>query len=99
MKKVISLLISVCMLISIVPTFVSAAEAGTTFTAGDFTYKVNTDTTTVTLTSIAATKLTGAVTVPATGEVYIEAENYRYVQYGNRNTELQYRKTRTVNSR
>ena len=66
MKKIISLLISVCIVLSVVPTFVSAAAAGTTFTAGNFTYKVNTDTTTVTLTSIAATKLTGAVTVPAT---------------------------------
>ena len=64
-KKVLGILISVCMLISLVPTMVSAA-AGDTFTAGDFTYKVNTDTTTVTLTAIAATKLTGAVTVPAT---------------------------------
>ncbi len=66
MKKIISLLISVCILLSVVPTLSYAAAAGTTFTSGAFTYKVNNDTTTVTLTAIAASKLTGAITVPAT---------------------------------
>ena len=42
------------------------AEAGTTFTDGDFTYKVNTDTETVTLTAIAAAELTGEVIVSET---------------------------------
>ena len=65
-KRVWSLLLAVCMLLITVPLVSSAADAGDTFTAGDFTYKVNTDTSTVTLTAIAAAALTGEVTVPGT---------------------------------
>ncbi len=81
MKKVIGLLISVCMILSSVPVTVSAAQAaGSTFTAGDFTYKVNTDTSTVTLTSIAASALSGAVTVP--GSVSDGTSTYTVTQLG-----------------
>ena len=65
-SKTFSILITVCMLVSLVPAVSYAAEAGTTFTAGNFTYKVNTDTSTVTLTAIAASALSGDVTVPQT---------------------------------
>ena len=65
-KKVLGLLISVCMLISLVPTFVSAAGVGETFTSGLFNYTVNSDGNTVTLTSIAASALSGEVVIPST---------------------------------
>ena len=65
-NKLLGLFVVACMLISLVPTMTFAATAGTIFTAGDFNYTVNTDTSTVTLTSIAVTKLVGAVTVPQT---------------------------------
>ena len=64
--KLFSILLTVCMIATIFPAVSYAAAAGTTFTAGDFTYKVNTDTSTVTLTSIAVSALSGAVTVPET---------------------------------
>lgn len=66
LNKFFGLLITMCMLVSLIPTMASAAAAGTTFTAGLFNYKVNTDTTTVTLTSIAADKLSGEVVIPST---------------------------------
>lgn len=50
------------------------AAAGTVFTDGDFTYTVNANTDTVTLTSIAAEKLTGDVTVDSKAS----DENYTY---------------------
>ena len=65
-KRLLGILVAVCMLISMLPVVSSAASAGDTFTAGDFTYTVNTDTSTVTLTAIAAESLSGEVVIPST---------------------------------
>ncbi len=66
-RKLLGLFTVLCMLTAlVVPVSVSAASAGDTFTAGDFTYTVLTDTSTVKLTSIAAASLSGAVTIPST---------------------------------
>ena len=63
-KRFLGIFITLCMLLSLVPMVVSAAGVGETFTYGDFNYKVNADGATVTITSIAASALTGEVTVP-----------------------------------
>ncbi len=65
LRKIVSLFVAVLMLISSIP-FGATAAAGDVFTAGDFKYTVNSDGTTVTLTAIAAEKLIGEITVPAT---------------------------------
>ena len=63
-RSVLGLLIVLCMLLSLVPIAISAVGIGETFTYGNFNYKVNADGATVTLTSIAASALTGDVSVP-----------------------------------
>ncbi len=66
-KKIFGLLVTLSMIAALVPASVSAyAEAGTTFTDGDFTYTVLSETSTVKLTAIAAESLEGAVQVPET---------------------------------
>ena len=40
-NRFLGFLIAFSMLISVLPTYVYAAAAGTVFTAGDFNYKVN----------------------------------------------------------
>ncbi len=66
MSKFFGLLLAVCMLVSAIPNVAFAAGVGETFIDGSFTYKVNTDGTTVTLTAIAADSLSGEVVIPET---------------------------------
>ena len=81
-KKAFVLLLVLCMLTSLLPAISYAAAAGTTFVAGDFIYKVNSDTTTVELTAIRnGVNLTGAVTVPKT--VTYGAETLTVTKLGN----------------
>lgn len=63
-KKLICILLIVSCIAALFQIQIYAAGVGETFTSGDFTYKVNTDGVSVTLTAIAAEKLTGEVTVP-----------------------------------
>ncbi len=59
---------------------IARLASGATFTDGDFTYTVNTDTSTVTLTAIAAEALSGIITVP--DEVYDGVFAYTVTKLG-----------------